>query len=38
MFEIYEIRKEINEKLKQQIKEICPVLIKGAIQESKGVI
>lgn len=38
MFEIYEIRKDINEKLKQQIKEICPVLIKGAIQESKGVI
>jgi len=38
IYKVYEIRKEINEKLKQQIKEICPVLIKGAIQESKGVI
>lgn len=38
IYRVYEIRKEINERLKQQIKEICPVLIKGAIQESKGVI
>ncbi len=38
IYKVYETRKEINEKLKQQIKEICPVLIKGAIQESKGVI
>ena len=26
-------RKRINEKLKQQIKNICPILIKGAIEE-----
>jgi type I restriction enzyme S subunit len=38
IYKVYETRKEINEKLKQQIIEICPVLIKGAIQESKGVI
>src|SRR5690554_1688550 len=28
IYKVYETRKEINEKLKQQIKEICPVLIK----------
>ena len=28
-------RKRINEKLKQQIKNICPILIKGAIEEGK---
>lgn len=38
IYRVYEIRKEMNERLKQQIKEICPVLIKGAIQKSKGVI
>ena len=25
-------RKDINEKLKQQIKEICPILIKGSLE------
>jgi type I restriction enzyme S subunit len=29
-------RKRINEKLKQQIKNICPILIKGAIEEGKS--
>lgn len=28
-------RKEINEKLKNQIKNICPILIKGSIEEGK---
>lgn len=28
-------RKEINEKLKTQIKDICPILIKGSIEEGK---
>ncbi len=28
-------RKEINEKLKSQLKDICPVLIKGSIEEGK---
>lgn len=28
-------RKEINEKLKAQIKDICPILIKGSIEEGR---
>jgi type I restriction enzyme S subunit len=31
VFEAYEIRKIINEKLKKKINEICPILIKGSI-------
>lgn len=31
VFEAYEIRKKINETLKKQINEICPILIKGSI-------
>lgn len=33
--EAYVTRKEINEKLKAQIKDICPILIKGSIEEAK---
>lgn len=32
--EAYITRKEINEKLKAQIKDICPILIKGSIEEA----
>jgi len=35
IYKSYIERKEINEKLKQQIKNICPILIKGSIEESK---
>lgn len=35
IFNCYNERKEINEKLKDQIKNICPILIKGAIEEAK---
>ncbi|MCM1349569.1 MAG: restriction endonuclease subunit S [Prevotella sp.] len=35
LFNVYNLRKEINEQLKQQIKNICPVLIKGAVEEAK---
>lgn len=35
IFKAYTIRREINEHLKQQIKNICPVLIKGAVEEAK---
>jgi type I restriction enzyme S subunit len=28
-------RKEINEKLKMLIKNICPILIKGSIEEAR---
>ena len=30
----YQLRKEINERLKAQIKDLCPILIKGSIEES----
>ena len=36
LFLAYEDRKRINEKLKQQIKNICPILIKGSIEEGKS--
>lgn len=29
----YQLRKEINEQLKAQIKDICPILIKGSLDE-----
>lgn len=35
IYNAYILRKEINEQLKQQIKNICPVLIKGAVEEAK---
>lgn len=34
IYEIYLKRKEINEKLKSQIKNICPILIKGSLEEN----
>lgn len=35
IFEVYIKRREINEKLKAQIKDICPILIKGSIDEAR---
>lgn len=35
IYKVYKKRKDINEKLKQQIKDICPILIKGSIEEAK---
>lgn len=35
IYKVYIKRKEINEKLKAQIKDICPILIKGSIEEAK---
>lgn len=34
IFTAYNTRKEINEKLKSQIKNICPILIKGSLEEN----
>lgn len=34
IYNIYRKRKEISEKLKAQIKDICPILIKGSIEEA----
>lgn len=36
IYKTYILRKEINEKLKEQIKNICPILIKGSIEEAKS--
>ncbi len=35
IYNAYNKRKEINEKLKAQIKDICPILIKGSIEEAR---
>lgn len=32
---VYQLRKEINEQLKQQIRDICPILIKGSLEEGE---
>ncbi len=34
MYEALQSRKAINEKLKAQIKDLCPILIKGSIEEA----
>lgn len=34
LYKVYNQRKEINEKLKAQIKDICPILIKGSLQSA----
>lgn len=35
IFTVFKERKYINEKLKNQIKDICPILIKGSIEEAR---
>ena len=35
IFKVYNTRKRINEQLKAQIKDICPILIKGSIDEAR---
>lgn len=37
IYRVYNERKEINERLKEQIKSVCPILIKGSIEEAKEV-
>lgn len=32
----YNTRKEINEKLKKQVKDVCPILIRGSLKEGKA--
>jgi type I restriction enzyme S subunit len=34
IYNVYITRREINEKLKAQIKSICPILIKGSLEEA----
>lgn len=35
IFDVYTRRKEINEQLKKQITDICPILIRGSLEEGK---
>ena len=35
IYQVYNARKKINEKLKNQIKDLCPILIKGSIEEAQ---
>ena len=35
IYNAYNLRRKINEKLKEQIKNICPILIKGAVEEAQ---
>lgn len=35
IYTVYKKRKEINERLKEQIKKLCPVLIKGSLEEGE---
>lgn len=34
IYRVYTIRKKINEKLKSQIKNLCPILIQGSLEEA----
>lgn len=36
IYHVYMMRKKINEKLKAQIKNICPILIRGSLEEARG--
>lgn len=36
IYTVYNKRKEINEQLKAQIKDICPILIRGSLEERKA--
>jgi len=35
IFEVFQERQAINERLKAQIKDICPILIKGSLEEAE---
>ena len=34
VYKVYSLRKRINEQLKAQIKDICPIMIKGSLEEA----
>ena len=35
LYKVYTLRRSINEQLKTQIKDICPILIRGSLEEAK---
>jgi type I restriction enzyme S subunit len=36
IYNVYSVRRELNEQLKAQIKDICPILIKGSLEEASA--
>jgi Restriction endonuclease S subunits len=36
IYTVYQLRREINEQLKAQIKDLCPILIKGSLSEASA--
>ena len=36
IYNAYLMRREVNEKMKAQIKDICPILIKGSLEEANA--
>ena len=36
IYTAYLLRKEINEQLKVQVKNVCPILIKGSLEEAEN--
>ena len=36
IYVVYQLRKEINKQLKAQIRDICPILIKGSVEEASA--
>ena len=36
IYNSYTLRKEINEQMKRQIKDLCPILIKGSVEEASA--
>ena len=36
LYKVYTMRRSINEQLKTQIKDICPILIRGSLEEGKA--
>ncbi len=36
IFDSYMMRRDINERLKNQIKDLCPILIRGSIEEARA--
>lgn len=36
IYTVYLLRKEINEQLKTQVKDVCPILIKGSLEEAEN--
>jgi type I restriction enzyme S subunit len=37
IYTVYQLRREINEQLKVQIKDLCRILIKGSLEEAARV-